>query len=117
MKHVPSFAWLLALGLTGGIGALLWRTGLAPHWAALIGINAATFACYGFDKRRARIAGRRVPEAFLHLLALLGGSPGAFAGQQLFRHKTRDRRFRLIFLGTVALQIAVVAGILYRAHR
>lgn len=108
MKHVPIRAWLLLIGVTGGIGALAWRAGLAPPWAALIGLNIATVACYGFDKHRARVAGRRVPESFLHVLALLGGSPGAFAGQQLFRHKTRDRRFRLVFWGTVVLQAGLV---------
>ncbi len=39
--------------------------------------SLASFAAYGFDKRRAGTGGRRVPERTLHLLALLGGWPGA----------------------------------------
>src|SRR5205085_951689 len=56
--------------------------------AWLQAINLTAFGYYAFDKQRAREAGRRVPELVLHGLALLGGSLGAFAAMQLFRHKT-----------------------------
>jgi uncharacterized membrane protein YsdA (DUF1294 family) len=68
---------------------------------ALAILNALTFLLYGIDKAAARRGGNRIPENILHLLALLGGWPGAFLAQRLLRHKTGKRRFQSIFLVTV----------------
>lgn len=64
-------------------------------------VSLATFVVYGIDKRRAKQEADRVSEKTLHVLALLGGWPGAIAGQKLFRHKTSKRSFRLVFWLTV----------------
>ena len=57
-----------------------------PTTAIVLGIYAAmsavTFMAYGWDKRRARTGGRRVPERTLQTLALLGGWPGALLGRR-----------------------------------
>ena len=74
-------------------------------------MSCATFAAYGFDKRRAVTAGRRLPERTLHLLALLGGWPGALAGQQLFRHKTAKASFLILFWLTVMSHIGIIAAV------
>ena len=50
------------------------------------------------------------PEIVLHLLALIGGTIGALLGQMVFRHKTRKMSFRVIFIATVVLQIAMICG-------
>jgi uncharacterized membrane protein YsdA (DUF1294 family) len=42
-----------------------------------------------------------VPERTLHLLALLGGWPGAILGQRHFRHKTRKVSFLFAFWAVV----------------
>ena len=76
-----------------------------------------TFAAYGIDKRQAKAGGRRISEARLQGLALLGGWPGAWAGQRFFRHKTQKLAFRLIFWSIVALHITLVAGYLLMASR
>jgi len=85
--------------------------------AAYLGLvalmSAASFAVYGLDKRRAVVGGRRVPERTLHLLALLGGWPGALFGQRHFRHKTHKVSFLLAFWAVVALHVAVVGAIAY----
>ena len=73
-------------------------------------MSLVTFAAYGIDKRRAKSGGRRISEARLHWLALLGGWPGAFAGQQFFRHKTQKLAFRFIFWSSVALHLALIAA-------
>ena len=44
---------------------------------AYAGLSTGTFALYGWDKLQARRGGRRVSEARLHGLALLGGFAGA----------------------------------------
>src|SRR5262245_60592031 len=74
-----------------------------------------TFITYGLDKRAARLSRRRIPERRLHQLELAGGWPGAWLAQRLFRHKTYDPRFRLIFRAIIALHVAawIVILILY----
>ena len=85
--------------------------------AAYLGLVAVTsvasFAAYGLDKRRAAAGGRRVPERTLHLLALLGGWPGAILAQRQFRHKTRKVPFLIAFWAVVVLHVAVVGAVAY----
>jgi uncharacterized membrane protein YsdA (DUF1294 family) len=64
-------------------------------------INAAAFAAFAVDKRRAEQGAWRIPERTLLQLALLGGTSGAIAAQQLLRHKTRKQPF--------ATQLALIA--------
>jgi uncharacterized membrane protein YsdA (DUF1294 family) len=79
----------------------------------LMGISLVTFVQYGWDKRQARKQKRRIPEKRLHLLALLGGTPGAFLGQLFFKHKTRKKRFQVVFVCVVLLQLALIAAMVY----
>lgn len=84
-------------------------------WTALVTVTSLlSFALYGWDKRQARRAEARIPEKTLHLLALVGGWPGAWAAQRTFRHKTRKRSFQLIFWATVLLHIAAVVFVFQR---
>jgi len=109
IKRVVGIVLCVAVALA----LLLWRTGLAPLWAGLISLNAVALVLYGFDKRQAIAGGLRIPEAALHIVALLGGSPGALLGQELFRHKTRKRAFRLVLAAIFLLQ----AGLIYAYWR
>lgn len=90
-------------------------------WAAawLAAINLVVLGYYGFDKRQAVRGGRRVPELVLHGLTLAGGSVGAFAGMQLFRHKTIKGSFRLVFWIIVVVQTGLAAWLVHLAwlHR
>ena len=83
--------------------------GPVPMYAGLISMNIVTLALYGYDKHQAASGGTRIPEAALHVAALLGGSPVGLA-QGLFRHKTRKRSFRVVFMAIVLLQVAVIYG-------
>lgn len=60
---------------------------------ALLLLNAWTMFRFWDDKRRAIAGGRRIAEADLLGLALLGGTPGAYLARHLFRHKTRKQPF------------------------
>lgn len=74
--------------------------------AALAAINVAAFAAFGIDKARAESGVWRVQESTLLLLALLGGTVGAYAGRALFRHKTRKQPFSRNLLAVLVLQLA-----------
>lgn len=62
-------------------------------FVVLVSINLAAFAAFGLDKALARAGALRISEDSLLLLALLGGSLGAYAGRAYFRHKTRKQPF------------------------
>ena len=97
-------------------GAMTWLLVSRLHAGALIaylaGVNFTTLGAYAYDKFVARRSIRlwRVPEAALHLLALAGGTPAAFAGRHLLRHKTRKPGFQTWFRVIMAAQAAAVAG-------
>ncbi len=82
-----------------------------------MGISLVTFVQYGWDKRQAKKQKRRIPEKRLHLLALLGGTPGALLGQLFFRHKTKKKRFQVVFIGVVLLQTALIAAFFYLKYK
>lgn len=71
-----------------------------------------TALVYGFDKLAAVRGWRRVRERSLHLLALLGGWPGACLAQRVFRHKTRKQPFSTIFWATAGLNLSALAWLL-----
>lgn len=73
--------------------------------------NLFTFLLMGYDKRQARRGGKRVRERTLLLSAVLCGGPGAFLGMELFRHKTRHLRFRVLLPVCAILQLAAVVSL------
>ena len=76
--------------------------------AYFILINLLAFFLMGADKRRAKKALWRIPEAHLFLGALLGGSPGSILGMYLFRHKTRHTSFVYGMPAILILQVILV---------
>lgn len=75
----------------------------------LISVNAVAFILMLADKRKARKGAWRIPESTLMGIALLGGSIGAIAGMNLFRHKTKHPKF---FIGLpVILALQIVLGL------
>ncbi|WP_429002212.1 DUF1294 domain-containing protein [Xanthomonas campestris] len=63
---------------------------------------------YWLDKSAAQRGRQRTPEAALHLIALLGGWPGALLAQQLFRHKSSKAAFQLRFWITVVVNVTAL---------
>ena len=92
----------------------------------LLVVNQLTFLAYGLDKwkavRNGRKSGgktrhndrlsRRIPEASLLLLAVLGGSPAALLAMYLFRHKTLHKKFRYGVPAILLLQLIVTVLII-----
>ena len=76
----------------------------------LLLVSLLTFFVYGFDKHAAETGRWRTPEKTLHLLALIGGWPGAWCAQRLLRHKVRKARFMTVYWATVLAHIAAVAA-------
>jgi uncharacterized membrane protein YsdA (DUF1294 family) len=109
------FLTACAAGVVGLSVLAAARLGVRWLWAYLIAVNVCTFVCYGYDKASARRGWLRVPEVVLHLLAVLGGTVGAWLGRQVFRHKTIKSSFRRIFWLIVAAQAAGVALWVYYA--
>lgn len=96
---IPAFLVVALLGC-------VW--GHAPRWTlwAYLAVSAVTFMAYALDKSAARRGGWRTAESTLHMLALIGGWPGALVAQQVLRHKSSKAEFRSMFWGTVVLNIA-----------
>ena len=74
----------------------------------LIVINVIAFLLYGIDKEKARKGRWRISEKELILVAVIGGSVGAFFGMHFFHHKTRHWYFRYGIPVIVILQIRLV---------
>lgn len=100
--NLNRFCYLLLI--CAGAGALF-----TPHPLAawLLLANALTLMIYGVDKLAACKGWRRVPEFTLLVFGIVGGWPGAVAGQKLFRHKTQKQPFKTWFIASVLVNIAV----------
>lgn len=82
-------------------------------WYLLI-INVLAFVCYGLDKLKAKRNAPRVSELALLLLALAGGSVGAWLGMLVWRHKTKHAKFRFGVPILLLLQAALYWWIIVR---
>ena len=79
-------------------------------------VNLAAFALMGVDKRRAKRGAWRIPERTLFLPAILGGSPGAILGMQMFRHKTRHRQFAVGIPLILLVQLVIVVLLIWECR-
>lgn len=100
-------AFLLALGLATLLGKL-------PHGISgfYLAASLITFIVYAWDKSAARRNRWRTKESILHLLALIGGWPGALLAQNTLRHKSSKPAFQLVFRATVLLNCLFFAFLL-----
>ena len=73
----------------------------------LLAVNIATFFLYGIDKYKAKKGRWRISEAILLLMAVIGGSIGAWAGMRLWHHKTMHKKFKYGIPVIIILQVAI----------
>ena len=85
--------------------------------AVYAGMSLVTFVAFAWDKSRAVRAQRRVPERTLHLFELLGGWPGALAGQHWLRHKSEKLSYRVVLWAIVVLHLAGWGAYVYVSTR
>lgn len=74
--------------------------------------SAIAYIAYALDKAAARRGNWRTEESTLHLLALIGGWPGALIAQQRLRHKSQKTSFQVVFWVTVTLNCGALAWFL-----
>lgn len=109
----PHVALAAGLAVVLTVSTLIFRLSMGWGWfmAWMAAINPVTLAVFAIDKRRATRGDRRISEAALLGLALIGGSPGAAVAMPLLRHKTRKKSFQLAFAAVVAVQILAACGL------
>jgi uncharacterized membrane protein YsdA (DUF1294 family)/cold shock CspA family protein len=96
-KAIASLAFAALLA-----GGLLHKLPIEVVFVCVVMSGVALFM-YGFDKSAAQRGRRRTPENSLHIVALLGGWPGALLAQDLFRHKSSKAEFQAVFWTTVVV--------------
>ena len=74
----------------------------------LLAINIATFFLYGIDKYKAKKGRWRISEATLLLMAVVGGSIGAWTGMRLWHHKTMHKKFKYGVPVIMIMQVCLV---------
>ena len=79
----------------------------------LLLVNVVTFMIYGIDKYKAIKEKWRIPEATLLLMAVFGGSIGAWLGMRVFHHKTMHKKFYIGVPTIIILQIALSVWLAY----
>lgn len=70
-------------------------------------MSLITFLAYAWDKSAAQSNRWRTKESTLHLLAILGGWPGAFYAQGTLRHKSVKAEFKRVYWATVLINIGM----------
>ena len=74
----------------------------------LLAINALSFILFGLDKYKAKKGKWRISEATLLMMAVIGGSIGAWAGMRLWHHKTMHKKFKYGIPIIIILQVCLV---------
>ena len=78
----------------------------------LLAVNIATFFLYGIDKYKAKKGRWRISEATLLMMAVIGGSIGAWSGMRLWHHKTMHKKFKYGIPIIIILQVVLAVYLL-----
>jgi len=113
-KHPSGFlSPVLALGFLLVVGGAVLVSAIpVPILLVYLVVSSATFAAYTLDKMAAEKGNWRTSENTLHVLALVGGWPGALIAQSRLRHKTKKQPFRAVLWTTVLLNCAAFVWLL-----
>lgn len=78
----------------------------------LLIVNIVAIVAYGVDKLKAKKNKWRISENTLLLIALVGGSIGAYLAMKLWRHKTNHKKFKYGIPLIIVFQLVVLAYVL-----
>jgi len=103
---IPAFLLLLVVALA---------LGKPPRWTFVVyvGVSVLAFMAYAIDKNAAQRGAWRTPEKTLHMLAVMGGWPGALLAQQFLRHKSTKAEFRSVFWITVLANVSAFSALAF----
>jgi uncharacterized membrane protein YsdA (DUF1294 family) len=114
LRLLPAVTWLVGCPALLAFSLLTERFHAGLWWElyflAVTVMSPVAFAAYGWDNWKAKRETSRIAEKTLHLLAVLGGWPGAVLGQTWFRHKTIKPVFRAILIGISLSHIGLVTA-------
>ena len=77
-----------------------------------LAVNITSFLLYGIDKYKAKKGRWRISEATLLLMAVIGGSIGAWVGMRIWHHKTMHKKFKYGIPIIIILQVALAVYLL-----
>ena len=78
----------------------------------LFAINIVSFFLYGIDKYKAKKNKWRISEATLLMIAVIGGSIGAWVGMRIWHHKTMHKKFKYGIPVIIIFQVALAVYLL-----
>lgn len=112
-RHRNPLPVLLALAFLGSLWGAVSLGSVPMELAGLyLLLSVLTYIAYALDKSAAQQGNWRTKESTLHLLALIGGWPGALLAQHRLRHKSSKQPFRAIFWMTVAANAVALGWLL-----
>ncbi|WP_034550158.1 DUF1294 domain-containing protein [Carnobacterium funditum] len=76
--------------------------------AYIVALNGWLFILMGLDKKKARQHKWRIPEKRLLTLGLVGGGLGGLLGMYLFRHKTRELKFKITYSFGIIVMLSII---------
>ena len=77
-----------------------------------LAVNITSFLLYGIDKYKAKKGRWRISEATLLLMAVIGGSIGAWVGMRIWHHKTMHKMFKYGIPVIIIFQVALAVYLL-----
>ena len=80
----------------------------------LLAINGITFFTYSIDKWKAKRSKWRIPESTLLVMAVIGGSVGAWLGMKVWHHKTMHKKFKYGVPAIFFIQVALVGYVIFK---
>lgn len=77
----------------------------------MIIINIISLILYGIDKHKAKKKKYRISEFTLIIISYLGGAIGAILGMNLFHHKTKKPKFKILIPISLMIWIYIIVKV------
>lgn len=109
-----TLTFLFILMFLGGlVGAAILKMLPFGLIGVYLSLSLLAFIAYAIDKSAAKRGKWRTKESSLHIIALMGGWPGALFAQKTLRHKSIKQPFKSVFWITVVVNCVVLSYLIY----